>query len=155
MTLTGSKENMKIVTTIKKLYCGKTDNIKIQIFRSTQSSQFSYLLDLGFYLLMTNLLYISYPAARFFSYMAGTTISYILSIIWVFPSRNISNRFLEYGGFAVIGVVGAVENILLMIVFTNFFSLYHVYANIFAGIIVFFISFVSRKLLLFRKINKE
>ena len=125
------------------------------MFRSTQSSQYSYLLDLGLYLVMVNILMVPYPIARFVSYMIGTTMSYFLSVWWIFPSRNISNRFLEYGSFAGVGVLGAGENVVLMAFFKEILGLYHLYANILAGVIVFFISFFVRKILLFRKTNKD
>ena len=146
---------MKIFSGIKKLYWGKTENTKLQLFRSTQSSQYSYLLDLGLYILMVNVLSVPYPIARFISYMIGTTMSYFLSVLWIFPSRNISNRFLEYGSFAAVGVLGAGENILLMAFFKEILGIYHLYANVLAGMIVFFFSFFVRKILLFRKTNKD
>jgi putative flippase GtrA len=146
---------MKLKSVIKGLYCGKTEDTKIQIYRSTQSSQYSYLLDLGLYILMVNVLFVPYPVARFISYMIGTTMSYILSILWIFPSRNVSNRLLEYGGFASIGVLGAGENILLMAFLKESFGMYHVHANIIASMAVFFVSFFIRKMLLFRKSYKE
>jgi putative flippase GtrA len=83
--------------------------------------------------------------------MAGTTVSYVFSILWIFPTRNVSNRFFEYGGFAVVGIIGALENIALMAFLKEVVGLYHVHANIIAGLIVFFLNFFTRKILLFRE----
>jgi len=146
---------MKITGVIKKLYLGKTEDTKIQLYRSTQSSQYSYLLDLSTYILMVNFLSVPYPIARFVSYMIGTTMSYLLSVLWIFPTRNVSNRLLEYGGFAAIGAFGAGQNILLMVVLKELLGMNHIYANIIASIVIFFVSFSIRKVLLFRKSNKE
>ena len=146
---------MKIINRLKTLFLGKTIDTKVQLFRSSQSSQYSYFVDLGFYVLMVNVLSVPYLIARLISYTIGMTCSYFISVLWIFPSRNVSNRFAEYGGFAVIGLIGAVENIALMALFSEVFGLYHLYANILAGIIVFFFNFFVRKILLFRDSNKE
>lgn len=139
---------------LKKLFLGKTEDTGIQLFRSTQSSQYSYLIDLVFYLLMVNLFHTPYLMARLISYMLGTTASYFFSVLWIFPSRNVSNRYLEYGGFAAVGLIGAAENIAIMVLFKEVFGLYHLYANVFASIIVFFFSFFLRKILLFKNKDK-
>lgn len=146
---------LKILVFIKKLYIGKTEDTKIQLYRSTQSSQYSYLIDLGIYWLMVESLFIPYPLARFLSYMTGTTLNYLLSILWIFPNRTIANRYLEYAGFAGVGFIGAGANIVLMILLKEFLGLYHLHANLIGGITVFFFLFIIRKILLFRKSDKD
>jgi putative flippase GtrA len=146
---------MKFIVLLKKLYLGKTEDTKIQLFRSTQSSQYSYLFDLGFYLLLVNVFSVPYLLARFISYGLGTTVIYFFSIIWIFPSRNVSNQFLEYGSFMSVGIIGAAGNVLLLAFFTEIVGIYHLYGNIVSGMIIFSFNFFTRKFLLFRRRNKD
>lgn len=136
---------------LKQLFVEKTEDTRIQLFRSTQSSQYSYLFDLGIYLLLVEILSVPYLAARLVSYLAGTTMSYFLSILWIFPSRKVDNRWLEYGSFITIGLAGAVGNLGLMAILKEILGFHHIPANIAAGITVFFFSFTLRKIFLFSR----
>lgn len=140
---------------IKQLYLKKTDDLRIQLFRSTQGSVISYIFDLGSYLIFVNVLNIPYLLARFISYAIGTTVSYFFSILWIFPSRSVASKFLEYGSFLSVGIIGAAGNIVLLAIFTEVIGLYHVYGNVISGILVFFFNFFIRKILLFRKSIKD
>lgn len=139
---------------LKFFFIDRTDDTKIQLFRSIQSSQFSYLVDLGFYMFMVEILFFPYLLSRLISYMIGTTVSYLLSVHWIFPTRTVENRWMEYGSFAGIGLLGAGANLLLMALFMEKLGFYHLYANIIAGLIVFILSFTLRKILLFTKRQK-
>ncbi len=140
---------------MKNLFTGRTDNTYLQLFRSTQSSLIAFLADFVLYLLLSQILSVHYLIARVISYIFGMTISYFLSVKWIFKTRKVTNRFLEYGGFAAVGMIGAIENIALMVLFKEIAGFHHIFANISAGLIVFFFNFFGRKFLLFRKTNKD
>ncbi len=133
-------------------FAGRTDDIKKQLYLSVFCSIIAFSSDFAFYFLLTEGIgNLPHLLARFISYSAGMTISYFLSIKFIFNSRNVSNRLIEFSGFVAVGMIGAAENIGLMAFFERIVGLNHLLANIIAGSIVFFFNFFGRKLLLFRK----
>ncbi len=134
----------------------KTDDTGKQLYLSVLCSSIAFSSDFAFYYLLTEGIgTVPHLLARFISYSVGMTISYFLSVKFIFNSRNVPNRLIEYGGFVAVGMIGAAENIGLMAFFENIAGLNHLLANVIAGSIVFFFNFFGRKLLLFRKSRRN
>ncbi|PKL71695.1 MAG: GtrA family protein, partial [Methanobacteriales archaeon HGW-Methanobacteriales-2] len=76
--------------------------------------------------------------------------NYMLSINWVFNRRTMSNRKLEFGVFALIGIVGILLNELFIWFFTENLQIYYLLSKIMAAVIILFWNFFARKFVLFK-----
>jgi putative flippase GtrA len=121
-----------------------------QLARSVLVSQLAFWLDFGLLALLTEVAGIYYLGSAAISFLAGTSLSYVLSVRWVFEVRRFPSKLLEYGTFVLVGVVGLALNEGLLWVFTAHLRLYYLVAKIIAGALVFFWNFGARKWLLFR-----
>ena len=96
-------------------------------------------------------------------YGVGLIVCYILSIVWVFPYRSISNKHIEFAVFIIIGVVGLVLTEIVVEVTLRIMSLMPNLtaslggamrisaAKLIAIIIVFFFNFWARKVTMFTR----
>jgi putative flippase GtrA len=114
------------------------------------SSAVSFALDLGTLALLTEVFGLFYLLSAAVSFSLGTTLSYLLSVLWVFGARRVPSKALEYGLFFLIGIVGLGLNEALLWLFTEKTHLYYLYSKIAAGALVFFWNFGARKYVLFR-----
>ena len=135
---------------LKTFFIGKTDKTYIHIIRSVFSSNLGFALDFGLLAFLVEILGLHYLVAASISFTAGTTVTYIFSVRWIFSKRNVRNRRLEYLLFIAVGVVGVLLNGALLWVFTELVGVFYLLSKIIAGTTVFFWNFAARKLLLFR-----
>ena len=134
----------------KRLFIKKSDKVAIHLFRSILSSNIAFSVDFGILVLLTEAFHIHYLLSNGIGFITGTTVSYILSVLWVFNRRSVQSRHLEYWIFIFIGVVGVGLNEALIWFFTEHAAVYYLYSKIIAGCMVFFWNFFTRKVLLFR-----
>ncbi len=122
-----------------------------EITRSVPVSFLSFLADFGILALLTEVFGLFYLLSAGISFMAGVTISYVISVGWIFRSRRIASRGAEYALFVLVGAVGLAMNEGLLWVFTERVGLFYLLSKIIAGAIVFFWNFGARKYILFRE----
>ena len=87
--------------------------------------------------------------------MAGLIVNYLISTFWIFKTSNVKNKFVEFLGFAAIGVVG----LLLTMGITKGFevwlsdktSAYQMIAKVVSTAVSFLWNFFARKILLYTK----
>jgi putative flippase GtrA len=84
-----------------------------------------------------------------FSFLAGTTLSYVLSVAWVFDTRRFASKAVECGLFVLEGVVGLGLNEGLLWLFTEPLGLHYLVSKVLAATLIFGWNFGARKLLLF------
>ncbi|MBN2324558.1 MAG: GtrA family protein [Spirochaetes bacterium] len=135
---------------VRELFLQRSDRIIVTLFRSIPSSMISFAVDFGILVLLTEIAGMHYLLSNVIGFMGGTTINYLLCILWVFSDRAVENRHLEYWLFIVIGASGVGLNELFIWVFTEKLAIYYLYSKIIAGSSVFFYNFFTRKYLLFR-----
>ncbi len=114
------------------------------------ASAFAFSIDFGILTFFVEIVHLHYLISATIGFIVGTTITYLLSILWIFPRRSLSNQQMEYGLYLSIGVVGIGLNLLLMWIFTDLIGVFYMLSRIIAGTTVFFWNFLSRKYLLFR-----
>ena len=114
------------------------------------SSAVCFALDFATLALLTEVFGLFYLLSAAVSFSLGTTLSYILSVRWVFRARRVPSKAVEYGLFFIIGAVGLALNEALLWLFTEKLLLFYLLSKIAAGALVFFWNFGARKLLLFR-----
>jgi len=138
-----------------KLFSGDTENTLIQFFRYCFVDGAATVVDWGVSSLLFYFVFAQAHAvvANAISFVLGLIVNYLLSILWIFKKPKTSNRFVEFLGFAVIGVVG----LLLTMGITKLFEwwladitiTYQIIGKIVSTAVAFFWNFFARKYLLF------
>lgn len=134
----------------KELIIGKSDKTGVHLARAMASSAIGFAADFGLMVLLVEAAGMHYIAAATIGFTVGTTITYMMSILWIFPRRNMSKKSAEYGVFIGVGVVGVLLNDGLLWFFTDVIEIYYMISRIISGSLVFFWNFYARKRLLFR-----
>jgi putative flippase GtrA len=134
---------------IDKLIKDKTDNTLIQLFRYTFVGGIAFGVDFGLLFLLTEFAGIHYLVSAAISFSLGLATNYILSISWVFNTRNVSNRYHEFIIFGIIGIVGLGMNELIIWSCTEYLHFYYLVSKIVSTIMVYLWNFFARKKLLF------
>ncbi|MFW6138095.1 MAG: GtrA family protein [Spirochaetota bacterium] len=133
-----------------KIFLKKSDNTLVHLLRSVISSNIAFCLDVGVLVLLTEVAGIYYLISNLISFVAGGSISYILSVWWVFNKRTLNSKHLEYVIFISIGTAGLGLNELMLWSLTEHINIFYIYSKIIAGSTIFFFNFFLRKYVLFR-----
>ena len=92
------------------LVLNKTDNLLVQFFRYFGVSGICLLVDAGALFVLTEYVGINYLISTFIGYSLGLILNYILSVTWVFKTKRLANKPMEFGIFVVIGLIGLAIN---------------------------------------------
>jgi putative flippase GtrA len=125
-----------------------------QFILSVLTSLLSFALDFGVLALLTEVARLHYLPSAAVSFTLGTTLSYVLSILYVFEIRRFSSRTLEYATFVLVGVIGLGLNELLLWLSTERLGIFYLVSKIVASSLVFFWNFGARKYFLFNGGNR-
>ncbi len=136
---------------IDRLLRQPTDNTLIQLFRYTFVGGFAFVVDFGSLYALTEFAGLHYLVSAAVAFLLGLCVNYLLSVRWVFNSRTMSNRWLEFGLFALVGVVGLGLNELIIWFFTEKVGLHYMGSKAVSAIIVYLWNFFARKRLLFSR----
>ena len=136
---------------IDKLLKSPSGNLFVQLTRYFVSGGVAFVVDASLLYVLTEWLGLHYLFSTVLSYSVGLVITYLFSILWVFDSRSVDNRVLEFSVFASIGVMGLGLTSLFMWLFTSRCGLYYIISKAITTVIVFVWNFVAKKLLLFRR----
>lgn len=156
-----------------KLFLEETNNTFIQFFRSLFVGGIATVADIGVLILFRELLGMSEKAAAVFGFIAGLTVNYVVSTLWVFAKAKVKNRVVDFIAFAVIGIIGlgltqliiapfAVEGIFGEGYFVKnavFGSIiptdkYYIVGKLVATVLVYIWNFCARKFILYRKVEE-
>lgn len=145
----------------KKLFVGDTDNTLIQFFRYIFVGGLATVVDWGLSFILFKFVFGERfaVAANSLSFVAGLIVNYLISTFWIFKTSNVKNKFVEFLGFAAIGVVG----LLLTMGITKGFevwlsdrtSAYQMIAKIVSTAVSFLWNFFARKILLYTKKDEK
>lgn len=144
-------ENKYYHEKIQSVFKGKTNNTLLQLFRYTFVGGVAFLVDLGTLFFLTEYFNIHYLVSAGIAFIFGLTINYLISVVWVFNSRAVENRVLEFLLFTLIGLVGLVLNELFLWILTDMLVIYYLLSKVISTFIVYFWNFFARKIVLFRK----
>lgn len=136
---------------LKTLFADKTDAPAIHLLRSIQASLAACLLDFGVLILLVEHFHAHYLPAASISYIAGVSLSYLLSINWIFATRTISRRYVEFSIYAGIGAGGLLCTAALMRLIVECLQQHYLIAKCVSGSTVFLVSFAARRTVLFSK----
>ncbi|MDP2947234.1 MAG: GtrA family protein [Nanoarchaeota archaeon] len=135
---------------ISDLLFKKTDKIFVQMFRYTFVGGIAFVVDFCALAFFTEIIGIHYLVSAAIAFLLGLAINYILSTAWVFTKRTFKNKYIEFGFFALIGIVGLGLNELFIWFFTEHIHFYYLFSKIISTIFVYLWNFFARRFLLFR-----
>lgn len=84
------------------------------------------------------------------AFCAGLVTNFILSRTWVFSEARITNVWLEFALFGLIGVIGLILNDAIVVVGTEWAGWHYLVSKGGATAVVFFWNFFARKYLIYR-----
>jgi putative flippase GtrA len=133
------------------LFRGSTDRTIVQLFRYLFVGGGAFLVDFGSLYVFTEFAGLHYLMAAALAFLLGLFTNYLLSVSWVFASRRMENRWVEFAVFGLIGVVGLGLNELIMWQCTESLGLHYLVSKLVAAAVVMFWNFFARKYALFRR----
>jgi putative flippase GtrA len=122
----------------------------IEAAKYAAASAVALLVDYGLLLSLTRYAGWDYRVAATFSFMAGASVAYVLSVRFVFRVHRLHSRRMEFAWFVALGLVGAAINLLVVSVAVGRLGLDLVFAKAIATCCTFFANFTLRRQLLFR-----
>ena len=108
------------------------------------------LADAGLLLALTRYAGWDYRPASAVTFVAGASISYVLSVKFVFSAHRLRSRRLEFSWFVALGLVGLAINMLVLFVVHGNLGIDLMLAKALASCCTFFTNFGLRRQLLFR-----
>jgi putative flippase GtrA len=85
------------------------------------------------------------------AFLVGTQVNYFLSTRWVFTSRRVKDRRVEFALFASVGLVGLGLNELIIWALTHRLAVHYLLAKVASAGLVLCWNFFARRLTLFRE----
>ena len=140
---------------IKILFLNKTENVKIQLFRSLFVGGVASVLDIISFIFFAEVLNIHYLVANLFSFTIGLISAYILTIQLVFTSASKKTRSVEFFQFFLVAFVGLLISQIVLWICIDIFSLYVLFSKIIATLVAFIWNFLARKYFVFKIDNSE
>lgn len=135
--------------------------LTVQIFRFIIVGGISFLVDFVVYTMMCNVLHVHYLIAGVSGFVVSVIVNYILSMRYVFASKEDLRKEKEFLIFVVLSLVGMLINSLILyvcidLIYANWMWLgqmiesepMNIFAKIVATFIVMVYNFVSRKIFL-------
>ncbi len=110
----------------------------------------AFIVDFSILMLLYRLFHVHYLMATAIGLLFGFTITYLLSIKWVFRYRSVSDQKSEVSIFFFIGIIGFILSELIMWIGVDILLLTVPMTKLIAAGIVFVWNFLIRKILLFR-----
>lgn len=146
----GTTGSSPIARLVSSLFVNRTNTLLIQAMRFAMVGAVATVADASVYGLLISKAHMHYMMAAVFGFILGVLVSYALSVRWVFASRTMSSKGLEFAMFGLIGVVGLALTELVLYCAVKVIGPHYMTAKAIAIVTVFFWNFGARRLLLFR-----
>jgi len=111
----------------------------------------SFVLDFIIYYVLTNFFSVYYLIAGFFSFTLSLIFNYLMSMKFVFKSKEDLKKTHEFAIFATLSVMGLGLNLLSLFILVDLFKINDLIAKVFVAGIVMVFNFVTRKIFLEQK----
>ena len=123
----------------------------IQIIKFCMVGTLCFLIDYGLMILLTEIFHVYYLISCMISFTVSVVVNYLLSMRFVFLSREDMDKRMEFLLFVVLSLIGLGLNQLLMWLLVDKGGLHYMLSKIVVTVIVMVYNFVTRKLLLEKK----
>lgn len=127
------------------MFLRSTDNLWIQLLRYGFVGGTAFIVDYASLYVCTELLGIHHMLSAAIAFIAGLTVNYLLSILWVFAKHSSQSRTAEFITFAIIGVIGLMMNELIIYIGTDMLGIHYMITKLISTSIVFFWNFFARR----------
>ena len=124
-----------------------------QIFKFVIVGGLSFVLDFIIYYVLTKLFGVYYITAGFFSFTISLIFNYLMSMKFVFKSKDNLKKTHEFAIFATLSVMGLGLNLLCLFIMVDYMGIYDLFAKVLTAGIVMVFNFVTRKIFLEQKEN--
>ena len=124
-----------------------------QIFKFVIVGGLSFVLDFIIYYVLTKLFGVYYITAGFFSFTTSLIFNYLMSMKFVFRSKDSLKKTHEFAIFATLSVMGLGLNLLCLFIMVDYMGIYDLFAKVLTAGIVMVFNFVTRKIFLEQKEN--
>jgi len=111
----------------------------------------SFVLDFIIYYVLTNFFSVYYLVAGFFSFSLSLIFNYLMSMKFVFKSKDDLKKTHEFAIFVTLSVMGLGLNLLSLYILVDIFKMNDLIAKVFVAGIVMIFNFVTRKIFLEQK----
>ena len=121
----------------------------VQFVRSMVVSVVAVIVNFAGSYVFKEMLGIYYLLAAALSFFLGVLVNYYLSVKWVFATRQLQSKHVEFVIFVVITTLGLVLNLLIIAGMVEVMKVGYWPALVVATIVVFFWNFLARKKVLY------
>ena len=136
---------------LKGIFITPTTDSFLQFFRYVFVGGIATIADWGVLYLLTECAHMNHLVAAVFSFIAGLVVNFILSKLLVFKANEArTNAWMEFVGYAIIGVVGLGITELIMYLLTNRMGLHYMASKAVATVIVLIWNYVARKKIIYK-----
>lgn len=138
---------------IRKLFFGKTNDTRIQLFRNIFTAASTYLINFYLLYLFIETIHLHLiPATALAGILSGIN-SYLLTKLWVFTHKeeSTSSELKSFIIFIAVGAVGLGVLTFFTWFFATIFGIHYLISNALAETICFFFNFFTRKTLIYSK----
>jgi len=111
----------------------------------------SFVLDFIIYYVLTNFFSVYYLTAGFFSFTLSVIFNYLMSMKFVFKSKEDLKKTHEFIIFVSLSVMGLGLNLLCLYILVDLFKMNDLIAKVLVAGIVMVFNFVTRKIFLEQK----
>lgn len=130
-------------------------DLPTQMLRYLFVGGIAFVVDFGALVALTELAGLHYRLAAATAFLAGLAVNYLVAVVWVFDRRNLGNKPLEFGIYALVGVVGLGLNDAILYGLSEFARLHYTLSKLVSAAIVLQWNFFARRSLLFSRRHKE
>lgn len=111
----------------------------------------SFVLDFIIYYVLTNFFSVYYLTAGFFSFTLSLIFNYLMSMKFVFKSKDDLKKTHEFVIFVTLSVMGLGLNLLCLYILVDLFKMNDLIAKVLVAGIVMVFNFITRKIFLEQK----
>jgi len=134
---------------LRTLLLDRASSGLVQFFRYGLVGGVAFLCDFSTLRIATHTFGLHYLLSAALGFFIGLLVNYGLSVRWVFDGSKISSPSVQFGVFALVGVLGLLINELVMWWLTGGVGLHYLVSKIVAAVLVYLWNFSARKVLIF------
>jgi putative flippase GtrA len=138
-----------LVQLVRRWMVDPTNLAYVQFMRYGLVGGIAFLCDFGTLWGATSRLGMHYLHAAILGFCVGLGVNYWLSVRWVFAKRKFSRSSVQFGLFALVGIVGVGINELGLWLLTDRVGLHYLVSKLATTVVVYLWNFSIRKVLIF------
>lgn len=123
----------------------KLKELVLQFCKFGMVGTFCFCIDYGLMIFLTESHLMTYYASSAVSFIASVVVNYVLSMRFVFVSKEGMSKIQEIMIFITLSMVGLLLNQMIMFLAVELLGMFYALAKVFATVMVTAYNFISRK----------